>query len=114
MRSTGSQTLTVEECNEDPAQILAVNENPMAVSNVDGNCITLGRAALRVEVRVFVSIVIRNVRVNEVVRCCSRFHLRRARMRSNLFSSRIQSLRNQFEGWMLETLQDCYDVKQRT
>ena len=88
--STASQTLFVEDCNGDPAQIWTVNENPMTVSNADGNCITLGRAALGVEVRVFASTAIRNGRVNRVVRCSFRFHLRRARTSSNIFSSGIQ------------------------
>ena len=39
--STASQTLFVEDCNGDPAQIWTVNENAMTVSNADGNCIRL-------------------------------------------------------------------------
>ena len=111
MPSIRSQTLIVEECNGDPAQISTVNENPMTVSNADGNCIALGRAALGVEVRVFASTAGRNARVDGVVRCSSRLHLHRARMGSNIFSSGTQSLRNHFEGWTLRIQRYC-DVKQ--
>ena len=95
---TASQTLFVEDCNGDPAQIWTVNETQTTVSNADGNCITLGRAALGAEVRVFASTAECNVRVNGVARCYSRFYLHRTRMSSNIFSSGIQSLRNQSKG----------------
>ncbi|KAI0715794.1 hypothetical protein C8T65DRAFT_738423 [Cerioporus squamosus] len=40
------QTLYIEDCDsEDDAQLWTVNEAPATVSNADGNCITLGRAA---------------------------------------------------------------------
>lgn len=50
---TASQTLYIDDCDpEDEAQLWTVNEQSQTVSNKDGNCITLGRAALGVPVRV--------------------------------------------------------------
>ena len=49
---TASQVLYMDDCSSDPKQLWTVRTStPMTVSNKDGNCITLGRAALGVEVR---------------------------------------------------------------
>ena len=42
---TATQTLYFAECSDSPAQVWTVNESPATVSNADGNCISLGRAA---------------------------------------------------------------------
>ena len=42
---TSTQTLYVDDCSDDPKQLWTVNADPQTVSNADGNCITLGRAA---------------------------------------------------------------------
>ncbi|KAI8992923.1 hypothetical protein BD414DRAFT_412423 [Trametes punicea] len=48
---SSSQVLYVADCDPtDPAQVWTVNEEPPTVSNADGNCITLGRAADGVQV----------------------------------------------------------------
>ncbi|KAI9061703.1 hypothetical protein FKP32DRAFT_917807 [Trametes sanguinea] len=48
---SSSQILYVAECDSsDPAQYWTINANPPTISNVDGNCITLGRAANGVSV----------------------------------------------------------------
>ena len=47
---SASQTLFVEACSDDPAQVWTVNADPMTVSNADGNCVTLGRAWVDVPV----------------------------------------------------------------
>ena len=52
---TASQTLFIEDCSDDAEQLWTVNESPATVSNADGNCITLGRAAVNVPVGVFSS-----------------------------------------------------------
>ncbi|TFK79235.1 hypothetical protein K466DRAFT_592483 [Polyporus arcularius HHB13444] len=45
------QTLYIVDCDpDDEAQLWTVNEAPATVSNADGNCITLGRAARGVPV----------------------------------------------------------------
>lgn len=49
---TATQTLFIADCDaSDPAQLWTINEEPATVSNADGNCITLGRAAKGVSVR---------------------------------------------------------------
>ena len=47
---TATQTLYFAECSDSPAQVWTVNESG-TVSNADGNCVTLGRAAVNVPVR---------------------------------------------------------------
>ena len=48
---SSSQTLYIADCDpDDAAQIWTVNLDPPTVSNTDGNCITLGRAAVGVPV----------------------------------------------------------------
>ena len=47
---TATQTLYVDDCSDDPKQLWTVNADPQTVSNADGNCITLGRAAKGVPV----------------------------------------------------------------
>ncbi|KAI0753079.1 hypothetical protein C8Q80DRAFT_1118313 [Daedaleopsis nitida] len=47
---TSTQTLYIEDCSDSPKQIWTVNESPATISNADGNCITLGRAAQNVPV----------------------------------------------------------------
>ncbi|KAI0644709.1 hypothetical protein C8Q79DRAFT_1001963 [Trametes meyenii] len=48
---TATQTLFVADCDAtDEKQLWTVNAEPATVSNADGNCITLGRAAKGVEV----------------------------------------------------------------
>ncbi|KAI0715784.1 hypothetical protein C8T65DRAFT_694608 [Cerioporus squamosus] len=48
---SANQTLYIADCDpEDDAQIWTVNESPATVSNADGNCLTLGRAARGVPV----------------------------------------------------------------
>ncbi|CDO75691.1 hypothetical protein BN946_scf184585.g4 [Trametes cinnabarina] len=48
---SATQTLYVAECDStDPAQLWTLNADPQTVSNADGNCITLGRAAKGVSV----------------------------------------------------------------
>ncbi|KAI0368380.1 hypothetical protein BV20DRAFT_948512 [Pilatotrama ljubarskyi] len=43
---SSSQTLYIADCDpDDEAQFWTINEEPATVSNADGNCITLGRAA---------------------------------------------------------------------
>ncbi|KAI0731422.1 hypothetical protein C8Q76DRAFT_361143 [Earliella scabrosa] len=46
---TATQTLYFAECSDSPAQVWTVNESG-TVSNADGNCVTLGRAAVNVPV----------------------------------------------------------------
>ncbi|KAH9858999.1 hypothetical protein C2E23DRAFT_800890 [Lenzites betulinus] len=49
---TATQILFVTDCDSsDPTQLWTINEEPATVSNADGNCITLGRAAKGVTVR---------------------------------------------------------------
>ncbi|TFK82431.1 hypothetical protein K466DRAFT_590540 [Polyporus arcularius HHB13444] len=48
---SSSQTLYIADCDsEDETQLWTINEAPATVSNADGNCITLGRAARGVPV----------------------------------------------------------------
>ncbi|KAI0829765.1 hypothetical protein BC628DRAFT_1408586 [Trametes gibbosa] len=48
---SATQTLFITECDSsDPTQLWTINEDPATVSNADGNCITLGRAAKGVSV----------------------------------------------------------------
>ncbi|TBU21300.1 hypothetical protein BD309DRAFT_973151 [Dichomitus squalens] len=47
---SSSQTLYVDDCSDDPKQIWTVNASPATVSNADGNCLTLGRAANHVPI----------------------------------------------------------------
>ncbi len=50
---SSSQTLYIADCDsEDETQLWTINEAPATVSNADGNCITLGRAARGVPVSV--------------------------------------------------------------
>ncbi|KAI1785196.1 hypothetical protein LXA43DRAFT_900290 [Ganoderma leucocontextum] len=42
---TATQVLYVTDCSDDAAQLWTVNESPATISNADGNCITLGKAA---------------------------------------------------------------------
>ena len=48
---SSTQTLYVDDCSDDPKQIWTVNADPATISNADGNCLTLGRAANGVPVR---------------------------------------------------------------
>ncbi|RDX56927.1 hypothetical protein OH76DRAFT_1334948 [Lentinus brumalis] len=44
--SSANQTLYIADCDPaDATQLWTVNESPATVSNADGNCLTLGRAA---------------------------------------------------------------------
>ena len=55
---TASQTLYIADCDStDATQVWTVNESPATVSNVDGNCITLGRAANGVPVSAYFVVV---------------------------------------------------------
>ncbi|KAI1785208.1 hypothetical protein LXA43DRAFT_1066107 [Ganoderma leucocontextum] len=48
--STANQTLYIDDCSDDPKQIWTVNADPATISNADGNCLTLGRAAHNVPI----------------------------------------------------------------
>ncbi|KAI0358715.1 hypothetical protein OH77DRAFT_1421152 [Trametes cingulata] len=49
---SSSQILYFDNCDpQDEAQFWTINEEPATISNADGNCITLGRAAKGVTVR---------------------------------------------------------------
>ena len=48
---TSTQTLYVDDCSADPAQIWTVSEDAQTISNADGNCVTLGKAAHGAPVR---------------------------------------------------------------
>ncbi|KAH9941725.1 uncharacterized protein BXZ73DRAFT_98120 [Epithele typhae] len=46
-----TQTLVIAECSDDPKQLWVLNvDDPMTISNADGNCIALGRPAVSVPV----------------------------------------------------------------
>ena len=55
---SSTQTLYVDDCSDDPKQIWTVNADPATISNADGNCLTLGRAANGVPVRLALCCVV--------------------------------------------------------